>query len=78
VNDSTKNIEQAALHYRKGDFRLARQSSLAILEDANASEENKTQAQKILAATGVDPVAKVVFTITALLLAWLIFRYIIN
>lgn len=61
--------------YDRGDFRNARTAARQIIESEKGSKEAKEDATRILKATGVDPIAILVFAGTAILLGYLVLRY---
>jgi hypothetical protein len=74
---SAPEIAQAEACYQRGDFLTARRLAKAIVAAEDSPTAERTRAAQILAATGVDPVAIVAFLVTALLLAFLIARYVL-
>ena len=77
MNPAPPNLVEAEACYERGDFREARRIAKAIVASADGPAEERERAAKILTATGVDPIAIVAFSVTALLLALLIARYVL-
>jgi len=78
VNDISKEIDAAEASYNRGDFRAARKICKRIIAKDDLDSDIFRRAQRILAATGIDPVAKIVFAVTFFLLLFLTYKYIIH
>ncbi len=76
MTSAREAIERAERAYRAGDFKLARSSARRAREISD-DRGIAVRARRILRATGIDPVAAVLFGATAALLAFLILRYVL-
>ncbi len=76
MTEEKNKIEETQSLYARGNFKEARKLAREALEDTSTSDNEKALLGRILKATGIDPVATVAFSVTALLLAFLIIRYI--
>ena len=70
-------LKEADRAYRAGDFRTARRLAKQARRAEGRRPEVAERADKLLAATGVDPVATAIFVGTLALLAFLIVRYLL-
>jgi hypothetical protein len=77
MNPAPEELAKAEACYKRGDFREARKIAKAIVATADSPSADKERAAKILTATGIDPIAIVAFSVTALLLAFLIAHYVL-
>jgi hypothetical protein len=70
-------LRQADRAYRAGDFRTARKLAKRARTTEGRRPEVAERADRLLAATGVDPVATAVFVGTLALLTFLVVRYLL-
>ena len=70
-------LKEADRAYRAGDFRVARRLAKEARRTEGARPEVEERAAKLLAATGIDPVAAAVFVGTLALLVFLVVRYLL-
>lgn len=77
VDEIESKLEKAKREYERGDFTQARKLSRELLEDKRISGDIKHDAKRILAATGIDPAAVIIFLVTGALLAYLVIRFIL-
>jgi len=77
VTESTTTLDRAQTAYERGDFKIARASAREVLADTKSLEDERDRARTILRATGIDPVATLVFAGTAAILVYLVLRYIL-
>lgn len=63
--------------YGRGDFAGARRLAREIAAAKDSPPAARARAEEILAATGIDPVAAGAFALTALVLLFLVARYIL-
>jgi hypothetical protein len=75
VSSPEETIKLAESAYRAGDFKRARQLARQALEQTETDSEVGGRAAEILGATGIDPLAIVVFAVTSCVLLFLILRY---
>jgi len=75
VTDTDQTRLTARELYDRGDFKAARAAARQNIESEKSSKEAKEDATRILQATGVDPIAVLVFAGTAVLLGYLVLRY---
>ena len=77
VTTPEQQLKEADRAYRAGDFRTARRLARTARDSAGSRPEVVERANRILAATGIDPVAAVVFVGTLALLTFLVVRYVL-
>jgi hypothetical protein len=75
VSSPEETIKQAESAYRSGDFKRARQLARQALDQTDSESAVGGRAGEILRATGIDPLAIVVFALTTCVLLFLILRY---
>jgi hypothetical protein len=77
VSSPEETIKLAESAYRSGDFKRARQLARQALEQTDSKSAVGGRAGEILRATGIDPLAIVVFALTTCVLLFLILRYLL-
>jgi hypothetical protein len=75
VSSPEETIKLAESAYRTGDSKRARQLASQALDQTESDSDIGGRARKILRATGIDPLAIVVFAVTTCVLLFLILRY---
>ncbi|HUT79336.1 MAG TPA: hypothetical protein VM285_16675 [Polyangia bacterium] len=70
-------VDPAEIAYRAGDYGTARRLSRETARNTSRSEPERNRARRILRATGIDPFAAGAFLLTAVVIAYLIIRYVI-
>jgi len=74
---TNERLAEARRSYDRGDFRSARRLASSTLEDGELPPSDREEARRLLAATGIDPVAVLVFAGTLALLVFLVIRYVL-
>lgn len=77
VSSPEETIKLAESAYRTGDFKRARKLARQALDQTAADSEAGGRAAEILKATGIDPLAIIVFALTTCVLLFLILRYLL-
>jgi hypothetical protein len=77
VSSPEDTIKAAERFQRAGDLKTARRLAREALEGAGENREIAERAEKLLRASGIDPVAIAVFGLTLCVLLFLIIRYVL-